>query len=47
VSLWSGRVRACDGQALRWVTVSELESVTLLPADGPIVDAVVARVGQD
>jgi mutator protein MutT len=35
----SGEPRGLDGQALRWCTQDELESVDLLPADGPIVAA--------
>jgi len=30
---------AREGQPLRWVTVEELDSLALLEADGPIVDA--------
>jgi mutator protein MutT len=36
---YSGEPRGLDGQALRWCTQDELESVELLPADGPIVAA--------
>jgi mutator protein MutT len=36
---FAGTVVALDGQALRWCTQEELESVELLPADGPIVAA--------
>jgi 8-oxo-dGTP diphosphatase len=36
---YSGEPRGLDGQALRWCTQDELESVDLLPADGPIVAA--------
>lgn len=39
VRQYSGEPRALDGQALRWCTRDELESVELLPADGPIVSA--------
>ena len=34
-----GEPRGLDGQALRWVSQEELETVELLPADGPIVAA--------
>jgi mutator protein MutT len=34
-----GEPKGLDGQALRWCTRDELESVELLPADGPIVAA--------
>ena len=36
---YSGEPRGLDGQALRWCAQDELESVDLLPADGPIVAA--------
>jgi mutator protein MutT len=36
---YSGEPRGLEGQALRWCTRDELESVELLPADGPIVAA--------
>lgn len=36
---YSGDAVGLDGQALRWCTQDELESVVLLPADGPIVAA--------
>jgi mutator protein MutT len=39
VRQYSGEPRGLDGQALRWCTRDELESVELLPADGPIVAA--------
>ncbi len=34
-----GEPQALDGQALRWCTMSELESTVLLPADKPVVAA--------
>jgi mutator protein MutT len=36
---YSGEPRGLEGQSLRWCTQDELESVELLPADGPIVSA--------
>ena len=39
VRQYSGHAKGLDGQALRWCTQDELESVELLPADGPIVAA--------
>jgi mutator protein MutT len=36
---YSGEPRGLEGQALRWCAGDELESVELLPADGPIVAA--------
>jgi mutator protein MutT len=36
---YQGEPRGLDSQALRWCTRDELESVELLPADGPIVAA--------
>ncbi|HMD29663.1 MAG TPA: NUDIX domain-containing protein [Steroidobacteraceae bacterium] len=34
-----GEPQALDGQALRWCTMSELESTELLPADAPVIAA--------
>jgi len=39
VPRYSGELLGLDGQALRWVSQEELETVELLPADGPIVAA--------
>jgi mutator protein MutT len=39
VKSYSGSPRGLDGQALKWLSQDELESVELLPADGPIVRA--------
>jgi mutator protein MutT len=39
VRQYSGEPRGLDGQALRWCTLDELDSVEMLPADGPIVAA--------
>ena len=39
VRRYSGDLSGLDGQALRWCTRGELESVELLPADAPIVAA--------
>lgn len=36
---------AIENQALRWVSAIELGDAALLPADGPIVDCVRARLG--
>jgi mutator protein MutT len=36
---FSGEPQGLDGQSLRWCTQDELETVQLLPADGPIVRA--------
>jgi 8-oxo-dGTP diphosphatase len=39
VRRYHGEPRGLDGQAIRWCTQDELETVELLPADGPIVAA--------
>ncbi len=39
VKNFSGEPRGLDGQALRWCALQELDQVELLPADGPIVEA--------
>ena len=47
VSRWLGQVRSRDGQVLRWVAADVLDSVSLLPADAPIVSAVRLRLEAD
>lgn len=37
---------AIEDQALRWVSAVELADAAMLPADGPIVDCVRARLGK-
>lgn len=44
VSAWSGEPSALEGQGLRWVAPDELATAALLPADEPIVTAVVQRL---
>ena len=39
VRRYEGEPHGLEGQAVRWCTQAELESVELLPADGPIVAA--------
>jgi 8-oxo-dGTP diphosphatase len=39
VTEWRGEVRAMDGQALRWVLPSAIDSHELLPADIDVIDA--------
>lgn len=39
VRRYRGEAHGREGQALRWVSLDELQSVELLPADGPIVAA--------
>ena len=44
VDSFEGEARALEGQALRWVGPTELETVPLLPADAPIVAAIRTRL---
>ena len=43
VEQYQGEPRGLEGQALRWSAPHELSQQPLLPADGPIVEAIVAR----
>jgi len=43
VERWSGEPKGLEGQPLRWVPVGELAEIGLLPADRPIIDALLAR----
>lgn len=38
VPTYVGTPKALEGQQLRWVAITELGDMPLLPADGPIVD---------
>lgn len=46
---WAGSPDGLDGQALRWIARSELSAEELLPADAPVVQALLdlAPVSQD
>ncbi len=39
VSAWNSEPVGREGQALRWVERDQLDSVALLPADAPVVEA--------
>ena len=39
VEAWEGEPAGLEGQALRWVSPSELDDATLLPADKPVIEA--------
>lgn len=47
VTRWSGEPAALDAQALRWVAREHLPQVQLLPADEPVVDALLRRESAD
>ena len=43
VSAWNSEPVGREGQALRWVKRDQLDSVALLPADEPVVEALQRR----
>lgn len=43
VTAFDGQPQSLDGQALRWVNISDLDSVGLLPADKPLVTALLNK----
>ena len=45
VSHFAGVPSGCEGQALLWLAPAELDSVPLLPADGPIVKCLLRAAG--
>ena len=45
VARFAGEPTGREGQALRWLTPTELDSVPLLPADGPIVKCLLRAAG--
>ena len=42
VSAWTGEPRGLEGQGLRWVSIEALNPDELLPADAPIVTALLS-----
>ena len=42
---FAGEPQSLDGQALRWIELSELESADMLPADKPLVAALINYCG--
>ncbi len=42
VTAYRGKPQGLDGQALRWCPQAELRDAQLLPADGPVIEAVLA-----
>lgn len=45
VQIWEGEPGALDGQALRWVTITEMEELEMPPADLPLVQALAVSLG--
>lgn len=43
VTAFDGQPQSLDGQALRWVNLSDLDSAGLLPADKPLVAALLDK----
>jgi 8-oxo-dGTP diphosphatase len=44
VPSFSGTPQSLDGQALRWIPLHELEAAGLLPADKPLVTALISKL---
>lgn len=38
VRAWIGEPRGLEGQQIRWISVTELDAVELLPADAPVIE---------
>lgn len=47
VTEFDGQPQSLDGQALRWVKLSDLDSAGLLPADKPLVAALLGKYCQE
>ena len=45
VTEFKGEPKPLDHQALRWVSVDQLATADLLPADQPLIEALVVRLG--
>jgi len=44
VDEFSGEPSGLEGQALRWLNIAQLSQVRLLPANAPVVDALIAAL---
>ena len=42
VDQWNGEPRSLEGQALQWLLPAQIDPATLTPADGPILQALLA-----
>ena len=42
---WDGMVRACEGQALRWLRPRDLRSLPMPPADAPLIPPLIDLIG--
>jgi 8-oxo-dGTP diphosphatase len=47
VEAWQKEPVGCEGQRIRWVSIDELATVDLLPADAPVVEALMAEREQN
>jgi len=45
VDEWQGEPRGCEGQQIQWVSQSRLAKHKLLPADAPVIKALLAAAG--
>jgi len=45
VTEFKGQPQSLDHQALRWVSVDQLAAADLLPADQPLIEALVTKLG--
>jgi len=45
VTKYSGEPKPLDHQALQWVSVDQLATADLLPADQPLIEALVSKLG--
>ena len=43
VTSWTGEPKGMEGQALRWIEPSAMPDGLLLPADAPVLDALIKR----
>ncbi len=43
VSEWNGEPEGLEGQGVRWVSINELDPCELLPADTPVVEALLSH----
>lgn len=41
---WAGEPLSCDGQALQWLSLNDIEPAMLLPADAPVLNALHKKI---
>ena len=46
ISRWRGQPHSCEGQALQWCLPAQIDARILTPADGPVLQALIAYLAR-